>query len=208
MADQVSRSGSLNTFLIAIDARHVVQSSVIFDRDWSGTKYGPNLVIFSTYLNIDLRMSQGKIADFINQTFGLNLSRNIINKLKTKAATIYKSTYDNILQRIITGKLVHADETPVNLDGKIGYIWAFTNIENVAYVYAPSRDGGLVQTMLKDFKGILFTDFYAVYDSINCPQQKCLIHMIRDLNDDLMKEPFNDEIKVIVSDFADLLKSI
>jgi predicted RecB family nuclease len=179
-----------------------------FDRAWSGTKYGPNLVTMSAYLNIDLRMSHRRIAAFINQVFGFNLSGNIINKFKAKAAMAYKDTYENILQKIVTGRLIHADETKVNLDGKVGYVWAFTSMENVVYIYTPSREGYLVQTMLKDFKGVLITDFYAAYESLNCPQQKCLIHLIRDLNDELLKEPFNEEIKVLTSDFANLLKSI
>jgi hypothetical protein len=62
--------------------------------------------------------------------------------------------------------------------------------------------------MLKDFKGVLVSDFYAAYDSITCPQQKCLLHIIRDLNDDLTKEPFNEEIRLLTNDFAELLRPI
>ena len=49
--------------------------------------------------------------------------------------------------------------------------------------------------MLKNFSGILVTDFYAAYDAIECPQQKCLIHLIRDLNDELLKHPYDDGLK-------------
>ncbi len=104
--------------------------------------------------------------------------------------------------------MIHADETTVNLAGKIGYVGAFTSLEDVAFIYAPSREGDLVQTLLKDFKGVLLTDFYAAYESINCLQQKSLLHLIRDLNDDLIREPFNQEMKIIVTDFANLLKPI
>ena len=41
---------------------------------------------------------------------------------------------------------------------------------------------------------------------MNCPQQKCLIHLMRDLNDDLLRQPFNEELKELVRDFAVLLK--
>ena len=71
--------------------------------------------------------------------------------------------------------------------------------KTLLYVYAASREGDLVHSLLKDFKGVLVSDFYAAYNSMNCPQQKCLIHLIRDLNDDLMKEPFNEEMKGLVS---------
>ena len=43
---------------------------------------------------------------------------------------------------------------------------------------------------------------------MDCPQQRCLIHLIRDMNDDLLKEPFNDEMKSLVVDFAVLVKPI
>ena len=62
-------------------------------------------------------------------------------------------------------------------------------MEEVIYFYTPTREGSTIQSMLKKFSGILVTDFYAAYDSIECPQQKCLIHLIRDLNDELLKHP-------------------
>ena len=77
-----------------------------------------------------------------------------------------------------------------------------------AVVYAASREGNLIHSLLKDFTGVLVSDFYAAYNSINCPQQKCLIHLIRDLNDDLLKEPFNEEMKGLVAEFAILLQAI
>src|SRR5207249_6280068 len=40
------------------------------------------------------------------------------------------------------------------------------------------------------------------------PQQKCLIHFIRDLNDELLKHPYDDALKRLVGEFARLVKSI
>ena len=62
--------------------------------------------------------------------------------------------------------------------------------------------------VLRDFNGILVSDFYAAYDSINCVHQKCLIHLIRDMNDDLLKNPFNDELKFVTKNFTALLQRI
>ena len=106
----------------------------------------------------------------------------------------------------ITGALVHADETKVNLHTEDGYVWVFTNLEEVIYLYSPSREGELVQQVLKDFHGVLVSDFYTAYDSLSCAQQKCLIHLIRDLNEDVFKEPFNIEFKELVGKIAALLK--
>ena len=177
------------------------------DRAWTQEKCGANLRALSVYENIYLRMPQQRVAIFLNQVLGFDLPRGAINKFKASAAAIYEDTYERLVNRIISGDLVHADETQVNLKAGVGYVWAFTNLEEVAYIYAPSREGDLVHSLLKDFKGVLVSDFYAAYDSVECPQQKCLIHLIRDMNDDLMKEPFNEEIKQLVGEFSVLLKA-
>ena len=50
------------------------------------------------------------------------------------------------------------------------------------------------------------SDFYAAYDGIRCPQQKCLIHLIRDLNDDVLKHPCDEELKRLAQAFAGLVR--
>lgn len=78
----------------------------------------------------------------------------------------------------------------------------------MVYILAESREGELVQELLKGFKGVLVTDFYTAYDAIECPQQKCLIHLMRDLNDEMLNNPFDEEMKSIVIGLAGLLKPI
>jgi hypothetical protein len=70
------------------------------------------------------------------------------------------------------GKLHHFEIAP----GKECYVWVLTSMEEVAYFYAPSREGSAIQAMLRDFSGVLVSDFYAAYDAAECPQQKCLIN--------------------------------
>ena len=43
---------------------------------------------------------------------------------------------------------------------------------------------------LADYNGTLISDFYPGYDSVQCQQQKCWVHLIRDLNDDLWGNTF------------------
>ena len=76
----------------------------------------------------------------------------------------------------------------------------------MVYILTEGRDGEFIQQLLKDFKGVLVSDFYAVYDAIECRQQKCLIHLMRDLNDELLNHPFDEGVKSIVAGFAGLLK--
>jgi hypothetical protein len=45
-------------------------------------------------------------------------------------------------------------------------------------------------------------------DTIGCAQQKCLIHLIRDLNAALLDNPFDKEFKHFAFEFGKLLRSI
>src|SRR5437016_4415583 len=146
------------------------------------------------------------IASKLNRLFGFHLGSTNIGDFKAGAAENYKGTYDTLVKRLCSGRLLHADETKINVRDKGGFVWVFANMEEVAYVYSETREGDLLHTMLKDFKGVLVSDFYAAYDSIHCPQQKCLVHLIRDLNDDVLKHPYDKELKQVALAFTVLLK--
>jgi len=176
------------------------------DRQLPIRKYGPNLVAYTIYQNIDLKLPQTRIALSMKQLFGLHISRNAINQLKAAAAETYQGTYNQILKRLCSGRLLHVDETRIGVKGNEGYVWVLTSLEEVAYFYTATRAGDTIQEMLKDFSGVLVSDFYAAYNSVRCFQQKCLIHFIRDLNDALLKHPYDEELKWLVGAFASLVK--
>ena len=52
--------------------------------------------------------------------------------------------------------------------GTAGYVWTFTNMEEVAFMYRPTREGEFLKELLKDFEGVLVSDFYGAYDSLDC----------------------------------------
>jgi predicted RecB family nuclease len=177
-------------------------------RPWPGEKYGPNMLSYIIHQLIDSHVSQGIVTKNLNLFFNFRLERNTVKREKARGAEIYKGTYEGILQKIVHGSLIHADETKVSIEGEDAFVWVFTNMEEVAYLYTETREGDFLQELLLDFKGVLVSDFYAAYDAINCAQQKCLIHLMRDLNNDLLKYPFNEELKELGQHFAMLLKPI
>jgi hypothetical protein len=173
---------------------------------WGKAKYGPDLIAYSLYLSIELRVPQLQVASKLNRLFGFHLDTSNIGRFKAGAAENYKGTYNTLLKGLCNGRLLHADETKARVREDDGFVWVFANMREVAYVYSETREGDLLQTLLKDFRGVLVSDFYAAYDAFQCPQQKCLIHLIRDLNDDVSKHPYDEEMKQIALAFAVLLK--
>lgn len=81
-------------------------------------------------------------------------------------------------------------------------------LEVVVFLYKSSREADFLENFFKGFEGVSVSDFYAGYDALDCPQQKCLIHLIRDLNEDLFKTPFDNEFKKFVEKFAILLRKV
>ena len=123
-------------------------------------------------------------------------------------ACYYRATYKRLLKKILSSNVLHVDETTVRLQNGKGYVWVFTNLEEVVFMYRPTREGAFLQKLLKNFHGVLISDFYSAYDSINCPQQKCLIHLIRDMNEDLLNNPFDEELQAVTGPFGKLLREI
>ena len=173
---------------------------------WTPAKYGSDLIAYAMYQNIELGLPQLRIDSSMSKLFGLHLPRAWSNKMKAAAANSYRSTYDNLVKRLCSGRLLHVDETSVSVKGVSCYVWVLASLDEVAYLYTSTREGDTIQALLKDFSGVLVSDFYAAYDAINCPQQKCLIHFIRDLNGAILKNPYDVGLKRLAGDFAGLLK--
>jgi transposase IS66 family protein len=153
---------------------------------------------------VSLRQLKGMFAD----CFGLAVGLSELMDIKAVLANRYRATCDQSLARIVRGELIHADETHANLQKGKGYVWALANMGDVVYLYKPSREATFLHKLLQGFKGVLVTDFYSGYDSLPCEQQKCLIHLIRDINNDLKANPFDEELKVVAGEFGKLLRSI
>jgi len=179
------------------------------EKCWARGRLGSEIIAYALYLNIELRLPQIHVDQNLNKLFGFQLPvGGVTHGIKERAANTYRGTYEALLAKLCSGRLLHADETKISIRGNDGFVWIFASTEEVAYVYSETREGDLLQTMLKDFRGVLVSDFYAAYDAIPCPQQKCLIHLIRDLNEDLLKHPYDEELKRLGSAFAVLLRAM
>ena len=162
---------------------------------WTPAKYGPDLIAYTIYQNIELGLPQLRIDSSMSKLFGLHLPRGWSHRMKATAAESYRSTYDNLLKRLCSGRLLHVDETSVSVRGVSCYVWVLASLNEVAYFYTSTRESDTIHALLKNFSGVLVSDFYAAYDAIDCPQQKCLIHFIRDLNKAILEHPYDVGLK-------------
>ncbi len=171
-------------------------------------KHCHGLMSWTIHENVAHRLSGGTVADMTKEFFGLTVYPQEIARFKPMMARYYESCYRKLLRTILSSKLVQIDETEVRLRNTKGYVWVFTTFEEVIYIYKATREGGFLRELLKDFDGVLVSDFYAAYDSLECPQQKCLLHLMRDMNQELLSNPFDEELQAITGPFGALLRGI
>lgn len=171
-------------------------------------RYGLQLLAYAIHNIIELHIPQLKLSGSLLSLFAYQVGQPTINGLKRRAAELYQDTYEEIKHTLLHGKPIHADETHLSTKSSSGYVWVFTSMEEVVYLWSATREGSVAEEFLSGFTGVLVSDFYSAYDSISCAQQKCLVHLIRDLNEDVLKEPFNEEMKALVHEFTALLKPV
>jgi len=140
--------------------------------------------------------------------FSEHVSSSNVNAFVSQFANRYASTENLLLQNILGSPVIHVDETKLSIRGIAKYAWGVTDGKHAIFRLTNTRETDFLQKLLDGYSGVLVSDFYGGYDSMPCRQQKCLVHLIRDLNDDLWKNPFLAEYEVFVTRVRDLLVPI
>lgn len=171
-------------------------------------QYGHALMSWCVYSHFFCGMNMSRTRIALGDTFGIFIDNSRMMRSRRFIAAEYEGLYCAILQSILQEKILHVDETSVRLIGSEGYVWVLAGMDKVYYFYKPSREGSFLQEMLHSFSGVLISDFYTAYDSLTCEQQKCIVHIVRDIDDDLLKNPLDTELKGIAQEFGTLLRTI
>ena len=174
----------------------------------NGRQFGHGIASWVVHQQAANRQSHQALVDSLNDLFGFSFSLGLAKRCMKELASEYKETEKLLFNMLRQGHVIFADETKVQVRGGTGYVWVFSGIEVVVYRFTETRDSQILEEVLDGFQGVVVSDFYGGYDSVPCQQQKCLVHLIRDINDDMLKAPFNEELKAIASRFTKLLKAI
>jgi hypothetical protein len=171
-------------------------------------KHFHGLKSWAMFQHVAHRLSLEAIQNMIEEFFGMRVFVTEVHMFKSLLASYYRTTYHSCLSKILAGNLLHVDETEVKLQIGKGYVWVFTNLEEVVFMFRPTREGDFLKELLKDFKGVVVSDFYSAYDSLDSPQQKCLIHLMRDMNQELLNNPYDSELQLVTQPFGTLLRGV
>jgi len=167
--------------------------------------YGRGLQAWAAYQRVALRLSYRLIAKATQDFFHERIEPGVIETLVNQCSDRYAPAEALLLRQLLQSPVIHVDETKMSILGVHQFVWVITDGSRVIFRLTETRETDFLKQLLAGFSGTLVSDFYCGYDSLPWRQQKCLVHLIRDLNDDLWKNPFDVEYEQFVSAVRDLL---
>jgi transposase len=119
-------------------------------------RFGNNIIAQTTLLKYEDRLPHRKIQDSLGRLHGLNISPATILDLTRRAADAVQSQYDMILDRIRNAPIVYVDETSIDVQGELHWIWIFTTPFEIFVVIRKSRGMKvLMEVLTRKFSGII-----------------------------------------------------
>jgi hypothetical protein len=86
------------------------------------------------------RITFENLAITARECFSLPIDFRRLYEFKARFAEYYNTTYKTLIDKLVSGPLLHADETTMNLQKGKCYVWVFTNMEEVVFVWRPDRN--------------------------------------------------------------------
>jgi hypothetical protein len=171
--------------------------------------YGDTFFAMVVNYYVNYHLSNDMICKLLQEEYGIIVGRSyLVTARNAWWDRTWEPVADYIREIVLHSPVIHIDETTIPLKGQSGYVWVFATTHSVFYHYTPTRNSEFLRELLKGYKGIVVSDFYPGYETLEVTRQKCLIHLIRDLNDDLFKVPFDEEYRSMVSAFGKLLRGM
>ena len=151
---------------------------------------GIRLMSVISHLKTSCRVPVGQIKKLVETLWGLKISAGEIAEILHDVAELGESAYDGFLGDIRGSPVVCADETGWREDGINGYIWSFSTPDVRYYTYRHSRSSEVAKEVLsEEFGGALVADFYGAYNFYEGVKQRCWVHLGRDLDVLVEKNP-------------------
>ena len=143
---------------------------------------GPRTLLSMDLLKFYHGLPGNKIRDVFRDFCGLTVSEGAITQALQRLAMFLKTEKDVILESIRQAAVKHGDETGWKVNGVPHWLWAFVNDHWAFFDIHRSRGRRVPKELIgSPYQGILITDFFNVYDGLTGAQQKCLVHLRREV---------------------------
>lgn len=172
-----------------------------------GARIGPLAIAWSVMLKQSLGLPFGKTARLLEDLCGLQVTPGALARAAQRVAARLKPEMDALRKAIRGSPGVNVDETGWRVGGDNWWLWAFVTKQLTLYRAAKSRGSKIILEELgEDYGGIVTADFFSAYNKLTFEQQKCLVHLLRELHEVAKKNKsgefaaFRKQLKRIIAD--------
>lgn len=174
--------------------------------------FGNNTIAQTTLLKYEDRLPHRKIQNALKRLYRLNMSPATILDLTRRAADAVQSEYEAILTRIRAAQILYIDETSIDVQGEMHWIWAFTTPSETFVVIRKSRGMKvLMEVLTRRFTGIIVCDGWKPYARFTKHLQRCWAHLLRESLDlaEKIEEavPLHKALKELYEELNDALEN-
>ena len=144
-----------------------------------GSYIGPAAKATAIYLRYELNVPDRKISRFFADFFGLKFVHASAYGFECQAVRRGQPLYLDLLEKVRSLAVVHADETSWRHDGQPYWVWYAGNKDLAAFLWDAHRTTEAAQKLLgHKFDGVLVADAFASYKGVEPKdRQSCLSHI-------------------------------
>ncbi|UCE07136.1 MAG: IS66 family transposase [bacterium] len=145
-----------------------------------GTGYGPRLSALIGEIVGMQGNSRTTIQIFCQSFLKFDISLGAIQKVVDRVSEAILPHYQAIAKKVRQAIVNGIDETIWKQNGKLKYLWAMVNSAVAYFMMHQHRSKEAFLELIEDWKGILISDGYRLYQNWVNLRQTCLSHLIRD----------------------------
>jgi hypothetical protein len=144
-----------------------------------GSYIGPAAKATAIYMRYELNVSDRKISHFFAEFFGLKFVPASAFGFERQAVRRGLPLYADLLDKVRSLAVAHADETSWHHDGRNFFAWFAGDADLAAFLLQEHRSTEAAQEVLGEhFGGVLVADAYASYNGVHPKdRQSCLAHI-------------------------------
>jgi transposase len=141
--------------------------------------YGPRLTAYVGEMAGMVGTSRSAVQALCASVFGIPLSTGAMQKLVERVSEALIPYYHAISEVAHTSLVNYMDETSWLLHGDRNWLWVMANPQAAYFQIHPTRSKAAFAQLIADWRGILVSDGYLVYQHWQGLRQSCFAHLIR-----------------------------
>ena len=173
-------------------------------------RFGPRTCAHVALLKFSDRLPHAKVAQALARQFNLEVTPPTVLSITNRVSDAVQHKYDALRKQLLKEKYIHIDETSLRVAGRTYWVWVFCTNMLTFYVIQPTRGGRVVEELLHDYKGVVVTDGYKVYQKMGSAQQRCWAHLLREAewlaSEHDMAKPIFDQLRTMYHEVKALCK--